>query len=668
MQTKSNILLSLRHVTLITILAAGLLACGGEGTIQDRDSNDLQVSPTNTLSFPQTAIGETAIQEVVISNVSESGAPIRLRNPRIEEIDGRTSAFSVVNTWSGDHILGAQEALAVQIAYSPEDSVRYGGVFVFESNVPGREREEITINASIPTPEIFVPENVVFTRIPQGASDWRLLEISNIGYAPLEINGISLDTAEEFSLTYPTVTGSGTDLSVGPSDSDSSTPPNRISPGDNLYVRVTYTAADDQFRNDRVRIDSNDPSNPIKLVALTANSNSPCLEIGTAEVNFGLSSIGNTRPTSVTISNCSDVAETVVTGIELTNNADGVYALLTNSLPGQLPEGGNAVLGPRESATFRINYSPVEEQVDEGQLTVRSNDVANPVQRVPVIGQGSTYECPIAIARGRITGTTQWQTTAVSGIPLDVIELNGEDSYDPDGTSLNYEWTIVQRPRGSGAVISPNNTRVTPSIMLDIAGRYVIELNVFDEFGITACEPAQLELEAAPNADIHVELTWEVPSSPSNSGTDLDLHYIHPNGVFGDNNQWQIYWNRASADWGDDGTVSLDIDDRTGQEPENVNHNNPGGTVDAPRTFSVGVYYYSDLSNWGITVATIRIYLGGTLVRERSRSLTTGGVGVAGERMGDFWYTADIPWDGVSLDVVDIDEVFEGFDAVVYPD
>lgn len=652
----------------ILVLATALAACGEDegGGITEGEASDLVLSPTS-ISYPQVAIGETFIDEVRISNTGN--ASIRLFAPRIEAVDGRASAFTIANQWSGNHILAPNETLIVELEYAPTDSVRYGGTFVFESNIADRQVVRVPITASIPNPEIFAPENLVFSRIPQGASDWRLLEIANIGYAPLNIDSISLNTGEEFVLSYPEVTGEGSDLSVSPIEDDAPTPPNRIQPGDTLYVRVTYTAIDDQFRSDRIRIESNDPEFPVTLVALTANSNSPCLEVGTDEVNFGLSAIGNTRPVSVSVTNCSDVAETVVTGIELTDDANGVFRVVNNSLPGQLPEEGNAVLGPREVATFRVSYSPVEEQVDEGQLVVRSNDVANPVQNIAVIGQGSNYECPIAQARGRVQNTTQWQNAAVTGVPLDIVQFSGEDSYDPDGTSLTYSWSVITRPVGSGAVFSPNPNIATPSMMMDIAGRYVVELNVFDEYGINACEPAQLELVAAPNSDIHVELTWEVPSSPSRTGTDLDLHYVHPNGAFGTSGAggWEIYWSRRSADWGEDGEVSLDIDDLQGREPENINHNSPGGTVDDPRVYSVGINYYSDTNNWGTTIATVRIYLGGTLVRERIRTLTTGGVGVAGENLGDFWWVADIPWDGVSLDVTDVDTVYEGF-ADAYDD
>jgi hypothetical protein len=62
------------------------------------------------------------------------------------------------------------------------------------------------------------------------------------------------------------------------------------------------------------------------------------------------------------------------------------------------------------------------------------------------------------------------------------IQLNGTQSYDPDGDPLTYTWTLSQVPTGSAAVLS-SSSAVAPSFTADVQGTYVATLVVMDSFG-----------------------------------------------------------------------------------------------------------------------------------------------------------------------------------------
>ena len=62
------------------------------------------------------------------------------------------------------------------------------------------------------------------------------------------------------------------------------------------------------------------------------------------------------------------------------------------------------------------------------------------------------------------------------------IQLNGTQSYDPDGDPLSYTWTLSQVPTGSAAVLS-SSSAVAPSFTADVQGTYVATLVVMDSFG-----------------------------------------------------------------------------------------------------------------------------------------------------------------------------------------
>jgi len=67
-----------------------------------------------------------------------------------------------------------------------------------------------------------------------------------------------------------------------------------------------------------------------------------------------------------------------------------------------------------------------------------------------------------------------------------LVTLDGSQSYDDDGDTVTYAWTLTSKPSGSGAVLSdPFNA--TLSFTADVQGEYVIELVVND--GLATSDP-----------------------------------------------------------------------------------------------------------------------------------------------------------------------------------
>ena len=71
------------------------------------------------------------------------------------------------------------------------------------------------------------------------------------------------------------------------------------------------------------------------------------------------------------------------------------------------------------------------------------------------------------------------------------IKLDGSRSYDPNGDSLSYFWSIKSRPKWSIAIISDNQSE-NPTFKPDCAGEYVIELVVND--GELSSDPFELKI------------------------------------------------------------------------------------------------------------------------------------------------------------------------------
>ena len=59
------------------------------------------------------------------------------------------------------------------------------------------------------------------------------------------------------------------------------------------------------------------------------------------------------------------------------------------------------------------------------------------------------------------------------------LQLTGTGSSDPDGNALSYQWTVLSKPSGS-TVALVNPITATPSLTLDKAGAYTVQLTVSD--------------------------------------------------------------------------------------------------------------------------------------------------------------------------------------------
>jgi hypothetical protein len=611
-------------------------ACGDDtdGNIGGVDTGTLTVMPA-PISFGQLSIGEEDVQQVMLRNTGTG--VLRITGLEIgpsSSPNTSAAAFSKGDNWVSNVELGPNEDVIVSIVYRPTQPVRYAGVLTVTNNDPRFQQNgglaQIPIQTPNLAPEIYVQEVIDFPRVAAGTTDWQIYPVTNIGQAPLVIEDIRVTGSGDFTISFP-----DEDADVAATDRDSASWKTTLQPQESFPLRVTFSPTHADPQTGEIIFESNDATNPVYKVLLSGNAGSPCIEVTDEQgINFGLSSIGNTSNRTITITNCSRTAELRVDSISLTDTGDGVFQVRPDSLPGGLPD-SPLVIPARETANFVLAYTPTDEEDNAGMLNIRSNDPAKRNLNIPVAGRGSFTVCPVAVAQGRIQGTTQYRET-VSAQPLQHVQLTGTDSFDPDGTQITYEWSVITRPQGSQSQLQPNNTVAEPQLWLDIAGTYEIELVVYDGFGLASCEPAVVTVHVVPGDEIHIQLVWDteaVGGARSGRGTDLDLHYLHPLGRW-DNAPYDVFWRNKRQNWGTQANPSmatLDIDDLYGVAPENINHSNPESGLN----YAVGVYYYSD-NGFGPTDATIRIYIHGALQYEvRDRRLPG---------TGHFWYVGVIQW------------------------
>ena len=472
-------------------------------------------------------------------------------------------------------------------------------------------------------PLLVAPQRLLFGDIEQGDEVQRVVELRNDGDEILQIDDLTLNH-DAFQLAFL---------------DGASAKPEELLPGQTARVAIDFVAPDDEAKIAELHIDSNDPDHPRWIVKLYANAKLPCLELEPAEeLDFGAKDAGATYRRDVIARNCSPNAVTTFSVDDV--RGDGAFEI---SEPFQ-----DIALQIGEEVRIPVLFTPEEHGAHEAFLEVSSDDEFEPERTVRLVGRGNAGPCPRAIIDAiapQRTPATADPVASFEAVPLDRITLRGGESFDPEGgTIARYEWTLVSRPTDSAAFLERPSGEADNELWLDLAGDYVVELDVIDSEGEAACEPARLTLHAVSDEDIHVQLVWDTPNDSNQNdafGTDVDLHLLHPNGHWNDA-PWDCFWSNKVPDWGmprgfgaNDGYAddpSLDIDDIDGWGPENINLDNPESGID----YEVGVHYYSD-DGMGISYATVRIYIGGTLFAEYPRQRLS---------HNQVWHVATIEWPG----------------------
>ncbi len=620
----------------LSFSAVGCSDDGGDGGDFAAVEKVTLIADPQTITFESVSLNETSSKIVTVFNQSSATAQI---NFRIEE--SRTEDLNREFDWdpamrerlSKTVTLEGGESMQLIVTYTPRDNTSDSGSIVAEYN--GGQSLVIQLETNEVSPDIDGPSRLIFGRVPANNTVTKTMVIQNVGRAPLKLNDMYLgQDAEEFSFCFPR--GEGDDAQCLGIDEEGAYP-ETLEYLDTVQVRVTYSPTNDGEDSTEFIVESNDPiENPFSIT-ISANGAEPCIIVSDENgIDFGASFIGGVSQRTITIQNCSPNKELEVSSIVMTPESDEQFFIDPADLPNPLPD-ELRVIDPEESASFVISYAPEAEAANQGSVQIRSNDAAKDPLTIPVTGRGSTNSCPTAVASARVQGDGGPALTQLETIPLATIQFDGTDSNDPDSPNgiASYEWTIVERPADSTTRFVPNNSVANPSLFIDLAGRYTVQLRVYDQQNTASCEVAEVTILATPNEDIHVQLVWDT------DGTDVDLHLLHPNGRW-NASPYDCYWLNREPNWANvnasDDNPSLDIDDVDGFGPENINLDNPENV-----TYRVGVHYYSD-HFLGASNATVRIWLASVLVYESGNRFMTD---------GQFWDVATIDW-GVSPSVNEI--------------
>lgn len=348
---------------------------------------------------------------------------------------------------------------------------------------------------------------------------------------------------------------------------------------------------------------SNDELNPeyvIPLVGEGIYAPTPDIDVSPGAHDFGDVAAGETAFATIDIANVGTASLTLGNLIQVGSSA---FSMISSNPSGYAIPAG-------QSSTVVYAYSPTHASGDNATLTIPSDDPDEASVVVPLLGNGGgDFEYPVASI-----------VCPPVIVPREIVYLDGSASTSASGGELDYAWSINEIPSGSSVDHLSDSNQPVANLTPDIAGNYEVQLVVTDTTGISS-SPAICQMNAIPEEDFHVELSW------NGSSADLDLHVMTSAGAFFQE-PYDCNFCNQSPDWGvgldlaDD--PSLDIDDQYGWGPENTNIDSP---VDD--TYHVLVHYFASNSDEEVE-ATVRIYSYGVLVAEVFQDMTYDYVWVAG--------------------------------------
>lgn len=248
----------------------------------------------------------------------------------------------------------------------------------------------------------------------------------------------------------------------------------------------------------------------------------------------------------------------------------------------------------------------------------------------------TTATCPTAVIR---------VAEGDEVLPGTLLHLDGGDSIGSvNGAVTAWQWSIVHAPAPRPAFLPSFSVR-NPIVEVNVVGDYTFRLEVFDAAGTKSCVAAEYVVRVVAAFDgIRVELTWDTPGDPdetdtgggsnSSAGSDVDLHFLHPNaeGEYFDWT-WDCYWENTNPEWGvfgPDDNPRMVRDDTDGGGPELIELTAP----EDGKRYQVGTHYWDDWG-YGDASATIRVYIRGTLADEWSDVVLS---------KNDLWDSHTIDW------------------------
>ena len=256
-------------------------------------------------------------------------------------------------------------------------------------------------------------------------------------------------------------------------------------------------------KGSQARLESTNNANP-SFIADQAGDYKVTLIVSNKDSSSEPSSVTITASAGVPIANCADSVNQVGTVVTLDGSAsravggsalvykwtvtDPMMAPVVLSNAGSARPTFRAELVGDYAVSLVVNDGNRDSAADTATVTVRSS---------------ISLSAPVAVVVPMVTAG-RGQT----------VTLNGSGSYDPDGTALTYQWTMISKPNGSSATLA-DATLANSTFVADVLGASVASLIVRDARGDRS-EPQLVAVQVNDGAPVAV-LSQPMPGLVNNN-------------------------------------------------------------------------------------------------------------------------------------------------------
>jgi hypothetical protein len=300
-------------------------------------------------------------------------------------------------------------------------------------------------------PDIEVtPTSVEFGTILIGQSADRTLTVSNVGTAPLVVNGFTFDNAQ-FAWVSPKL-------------------PFTVNAGSQQTATLRFAPAVAGSQIGTLNMNSNDPDEatvPVQLRGAGTTTAVPDIDVTPTSLDFGSVTIGQSADRTLTVRNTGSAPLTVNT-ITSTNPRFSIVS----------PTGSFTVAAGNQQ-TVTVRFAPTTAETQSGMLSINSDDADEATVTVNLTGQGApplSRTLSVPVRRGDPGQTVTIPVTLSEGAGLSALQFTL--GFDPAVISLSGPQAITAGPLvPSNFSISTNTSTsgqvrvvISPPITLPIPG------------------------------------------------------------------------------------------------------------------------------------------------------------------------------------------------------
>ena len=161
-----------------------------------------------------------------------------------------------------------------------------------------------------------------------------------------------------------------------------------LAPGDTTELQVSFEPTASGPQQTFLRIDSDDPLQPLVTVDLQGDGIAPAIDIDPVSYDFGTAWVGCEGVLDLTVTNVGS-AELLIEDFDYFTASEELLFGGIEDLNGD--EDGLMNLAPGEYEELSISYLPIDDIQDRGFLSIDSNDPDMPTVQVSQDGAGAIY-------------------------------------------------------------------------------------------------------------------------------------------------------------------------------------------------------------------------------------------------------------------------------------